>query len=446
MTLNPVKGVINKIIIVLCLLWLFGFVRCQTTNPPDPEPGSGTEMFDASKIALWDRLEWHSLGKGVKNKDSNLKSANVNCILMDGDTVYAGGYFEYANNNKVNSIARWNGSEWQGFGYVDIFDSSLFALGVFEDFQITFGGINSVPGAVNDMVMSSSVDFGKTLYVGGSFPVVVNDDNFAPHILDVNNIAMYYLELGLWDMLTDLGTLVTGTTGAVNALDVGIAGLFVGGTFDSAGGVADTNLIARYSIQNTSWVSIGGGIIGTEVNAITVTDDGINVYVGGNFTQAGNVSVQNVAKWTGSNWQAVGAGLNGTVYDIVILGSDIYAAGQFFTADYESFHVLARWDGSTWAFMGDQITPAGQQEKYDIKGLALTSIGNNLYLGGHFETMDGENVNHIVCLNLNDNTWTELTGGVHNIGADTLSGVKALATSGNDVVVGGTFTAVGIAD
>jgi hypothetical protein len=50
---------------------------------------------------------------------------------------------------------------------------------------------------------------------------------------------------------------------------------------------------------------------------------------------------------------------------------------------------------------------------------------------------------HLARLNLTNDTWSDLTGGVHNIGTGALSGVRALAISENDVIVGGTFLQVG---
>ncbi|MCK5618225.1 MAG: hypothetical protein KAJ17_02435, partial [Candidatus Krumholzibacteria bacterium] len=157
----------------------------------------------------------------------------------------------------------------------------------------------------------------------------------------------------------------------------------------------------------------------------------------------GSVPANKIVRWAGNQWEALGEGLRGTVYDIALSGSDVYAAGQFFTADYLLFNILAKWDGSTWTMLGDQIDPAGQEENYLIRGLALAINGNDLYLGGHFTSMGGVTVNHVARLNLTNDTWSDLTGGVHNIGTGALSGVRALAISENDVIVGGTFLEVG---
>src|SRR5215210_475016 len=48
------------------------------------------------------------------------------------------------------------------------------------------------------------------------------------------------------------------------------------------------------------------------VYAIAMAGDG-SVYVGGSFTVAGNTVANNIAKWDGTNWSALGTGPNGGV-------------------------------------------------------------------------------------------------------------------------------------
>jgi hypothetical protein len=63
---------------------------------------------------------------------------------------------------------------------------------------------------------------------------------------------------------------------------------------------------------------------------VTIEDD---IYAGGIFTNAGgDANGDYIAKWNGTNWSALGTGLNNTVNEIAIKGNDIYAGGWFSTA------------------------------------------------------------------------------------------------------------------
>jgi hypothetical protein len=64
--------------------------------------------------------------------------------------------------------------------------------------------------------------------------------------------------------------------------------------------------------DGASWSQVGGGVSGTGVRSLRVFDDGYGpaLYVAGPFSLAGGVSINHIAKWDGSQWSALGAGLN----------------------------------------------------------------------------------------------------------------------------------------
>jgi hypothetical protein len=65
---------------------------------------------------------------------------------------------------------------------------------------------------------------------------------------------------------------------------------------------------------------------------LTILPDG-DVLAHGVFLNAGGTAVQNIARWNGSVWQAVGAGIGGPIRGTVMTPSgDLLVVGQFHTA------------------------------------------------------------------------------------------------------------------
>jgi hypothetical protein len=59
---------------------------------------------------------------------------------------------------------------------------------------------------------------------------------------------------------------------------------------------------------------------------------GSDLYAGGRFTRAGGSEANNIAKWNGSSWMALGSGMNYGVSALAVSGSDLYVGGAFTTA------------------------------------------------------------------------------------------------------------------
>ncbi len=50
-------------------------------------------------------------------------------------------------------------------------------------------------------------------------------------------------------------------------------------------------------------------------------DGGGNLYAGGEFTTAGGMAANHIAKWNGTIWSALGSGMNNDVYALAVDGS-----------------------------------------------------------------------------------------------------------------------------
>ncbi len=81
-------------------------------------------------------------------------------------------------------------------------------------------------------------------------------------------------------------------------------------------------------------------------------DSSGNLYIGGKFRFAGNVEVNNIAKWNGHEWSALGKGIGGVVNTITPAGGDtIIVGGDFENVGDSAFHFVAKWDGKKWVNM-----------------------------------------------------------------------------------------------
>jgi hypothetical protein len=236
-----------------------------------------------------------------------------------------------------------------------------------------------------------------------------------------------------------------GSFTAVSALAVVGNEVYVGGDFTSAGGVS-ANRVARFNTQTNTWSSLGTG-----------SSNGVNSgsmrwrwwamrCCGRWFTSAGGVSANGVARFnTQTNtWSTLGTGSqNGVsgnyphVYALAVVGNEVYVGGFFTSAGGVSANGVARFNTqtNTWSTLG-----TGSSNGVSGYVLALAVVGNEVYVGGGFTSAGGVSANSVARFNTQTNTWSSLGTGSSN-GVN--GGVRALAVVGNEVYVGGGFTSAG---
>ncbi len=220
--------------------------------------------------------------------------------------------------------------------------------------------------------------------------------------------------------------------------------LYAGGYFTSAGGVAATSRIAKWDGSN--WAALGGGM-DYIVNALTVFDDGGGpaLYAGGLFTTAGGVAASQIAKWDGSSWAVLGTGMSGGSVNALTVFDDgggpaLYAGGQFATAGGVAARNIAKWDGSHWTALGTGLSGGS------VASLMLFDDGGGpaLYAGGSFTTAGGIAANRIA--KWDGSSWAPLGSGVSWIPGPTPR-VNALTVfddgGGPALYAGGSFTIAG---
>ena len=379
----------------------------------------------ASNIAKWDGNAWSPLGSGVNNRVSALT------VFDDGSgaALYAAGQFSVAGGVPTNSrVAKWNGSAWSAVG-------------------------SPINGSVNALVKFDD-GTGEALYAGGAFqglgPPAGN------YVAKWNGTAWQAVGGGFDLNVTAFGVHDDGNGDA----------LYAGGMFTTSGGIA-VNGIARW--DGAAWTPLGTGIAGVppggllqppSVDALATFDDGSGaaLYVCGSFGSAGGVAAASIAKWNGSVWSSVGAGLESSIggpfAGALVVHNDVdgealYAGGLFTFAGGTGglagnggvqVNNLARWNGTSWSGLGTGANgPVSALLAWDGGG------EDALYAGGTFSEIGGVLVRGIA--RWNGAVWTPLGSGMSPPLPGLFPQVLALALyddgNGEALYAGGSFASAG---
>lgn len=181
------------------------------------------------------------------------------------------------------------------------------------------------------------------------------------------------------------------------------------------------------------------------IRALAVHDQGpgLALYAGGLFQVIGGATVNNIGRWDGQSWTALGGGIdigvNGMVHALLEFndgsGPALFVGGEFNTAGAGGASSIAKWSGGQWSPLGGGFTinPANATPGI-IYALAAfdDGTGTALYAGGLFGAADGEPISHIA--RWNGKIWQPV--GRFDLGGP----VYALAEFQGELYAGGAFS------
>jgi hypothetical protein len=210
---------------------------------------------------------------------------------------------------------------------------------------------------------------------------------------------------------------------------------YAGGYFTRAG-TTPANAIARF--DGSAWSALGAGINGL-VMSIVEFDDGRGpaLYAAGLFDAAGGQPMMNIARWdyAAQTWSAVGEGVDGAVIALAVYdsgaGAALYAGGDFQHAGSTPLGRVAKWDGKSWSALGSTANNT-------VRAMHVmnTPHGAKLYVGGNFNEIGGVSANRIA--SWDGTKWEALGDGVGT------PGIRAMTVfddgSGPSLAVGGRFS------
>ncbi|WP_456379045.1 hypothetical protein [Thiolapillus sp.] len=376
--------------------------------------------------------------------------ASVKAMALAGTKLYVGGRFAEIGGLARNNIARLNTSDATADAWGPDINDWVRALRIgadgnsvhvggdfyktgtghtlsFASLEVTTGGL--VPG-FSDLNLGEPGEVlalaknGSYLYFGGDFVRLNGQPRFFLGKLD--STTGQVLDWGA-DFDGRVRSLVVAADGST---------LYVGGDFLDIGGIG-RNRIARLSAVDASVVA--GWNPGASSWVRTLLLEGNDLYAGGRFLVIGGISRHRIAKLAADTGIVDGAwnpGANNEVFTLALSGNDLYAGGIFTSMGSLLRSRLAKLDAASGSVDSSWVANA------DSTVRALLAKDGALYVGGNFTSIGGTGRNRIAKLDT-ANAVVDL-----NWNPDAANDVFSLALSGdgNDLYMGGWFNTIGGTD
>ena len=369
----------------------------------------------ANNVARFDlnTNSWAALGT---DSGQGLNAQNIWYMSVHGGEVVASGVPTQGGTSRLHSIGRWNPvtESWSPFGGPQ---GPAFVGGVNQ--TASAGG--SVFAASTSIIQpdADAIEVSGLFWAGGLVRWDEAEQNWIPVETDGRDLTSFSALLGAGELLYGAGSFTenevttravrvwdTSTStwsavgsnphGWVNAMALGDDGsLYIGGAFENVGTVPASG-IARWDPINEEWSPLGSGLTNTDetaadVRALAVGPTG-DLYAGGRFDIAGGVAANNIARWDGTQWQALGDGITDADPDlvppvmamVVADNGEVFVGGRFTDAGGQPARHLARWDGEVWSVIGNSAETNGVDRVWTtpVRGLAL--LGADLFVAGGF--------------------------------------------------------------
>jgi hypothetical protein len=185
-----------------------------------------------------------------------------------------------------------------------------------------------------------------------------------------------------------------GTNDYTRSLNVYGDNLYLGGDFTTAGGIT-VNHIARYNDQTNTFSVIGTagtglGPVGTSSASSLVTYNG-DMYIGGTYTSIGGVTATNISKYNDQTGEivAVGGSSVGTsavTTVLAVLNGNLYVGGNFVSAGGVTVNQVAKFGTSNKKSVGSTTSSWQKGRWYHIAGV-FDGTNLKIYVNGVYENV-----------------------------------------------------------
>jgi len=235
----------------------------------------------AAAIALWNGIAWSALGGGLADTASGQPSVLALHVTDTGE-IYAAGSFDLAGGVAVESVARWDGSQWSSVGS-GLGPSFLFAVTAGQAGEVYVAGGNSLGG----VFLPDRIAVGS----GGSWQSIGEADGPVFSLLVLPN----------GDLLAG------GTFQHMNGQPVGCVARWSGGVWTSFGGLGTNSPLSSVRCLRT--------LPGGDVLAAGIFDTG--------------VGLAGIARWNGSSWSLLGSELFNSLDLAIDPNGEVLVAGSY---------------------------------------------------------------------------------------------------------------------
>lgn len=351
-----------------------------------------TEGSTDASVARLDATGWHALGGGLR-RESSPRPARIHALAWDARvaSLIVAGDFNLIGEQYSPQVARYREGAWERLPAFARFNMLQFLLssptgqmlagddrGVLSVFDED--GFEILPATLRSNGLPHWAPDGR-LYLLRPSTIEGRGERQIPLI-------------AVWDggTFSDLGPRTQGNLGSI-AFDA--AGAVYAGGIDIIDG-RSFNGIARWT-EAAGWEDVGGGVSfapdswhgqnGYRGEVLVLLADRVSggVFAGGWFGRAGGVAAGNIALWDGEAWRSLGGGVPAMQVSAIAqhpIDGSVYVAGWDLAASTIVSRV-DRWDGQAWTRL------PGEFEGTEITSLAFSDDGRELMAGGGFWRIDG---------------------------------------------------------
>lgn len=307
--------------------------------------------ISANRVAVWNGSSWSALGSGV--------DGTVYAVAVDNDDVYVGGDFEYAGGVKANNIAVFNMATqtWSNMGNGVVYSSDYFLI----------------PGTTigwEDAIVYDILIRGSNIFVGGGFNKAGSDSAHRVAYWDGSSWNQMHAGIPSWSpkelyvlsLATDWQKIYIGTSDEISYsheymdsnLDVWFihyayvyqwsSGIGMSTCYWNAPSTTKTQLaILSYdeypqihALDYSSGLLFAGG---------EFSPDSVRLGDWPNYhtTYYPDLTGNNIAMWDGSEWDSLGSGTNGAIFEVVAKPNEIWVGGTFTQAGGKASYNIGRY-------------------------------------------------------------------------------------------------------